>query len=123
MWFSPAATASRRSATFSGVRFMRFVPSPMRETSVSPSLSVGVALVPCGVGSISGRLAQVCGPILGAVVDAAPGGVRVGVAVDVDRVDARLDEQLELVIGAVVLHEHGNGVGVRGPPQRDAEAG
>jgi hypothetical protein len=38
MTFTPAATASLMKATCSAVRVSRFVPSPIRATSVSPSL-------------------------------------------------------------------------------------
>ena len=45
MRFTPAATASFTKATCSGVLVSRFVPSPIRATSVSPSLSFGLAFV------------------------------------------------------------------------------
>src|SRR5512132_156198 len=37
---TPRSTASRMNATFSGVFVRRFVPSPIRATSVSPILNV-----------------------------------------------------------------------------------
>src|SRR5437868_2535258 len=45
MWLTPAATASLMKATFSGVLVSRFVPSPIRVTSVLPNVSFGVAFI------------------------------------------------------------------------------
>src|SRR5215212_5688590 len=41
---TPAATASRTNATFSGVFSSRLVPSPIRARGVSPSFSVATAV-------------------------------------------------------------------------------
>src|SRR5919108_4836730 len=43
MWLTPAATAFFTNAPCSGVFVNRFVPSPIRLTSVSPSLSIPVS--------------------------------------------------------------------------------
>jgi hypothetical protein len=51
-----------------------------------------------------------------------PGRVRVRVLVDVDRIGLRFHEQLELVVGAVVTDEHGDGVRVVGPEERHPDA-
>src|SRR5262245_17437079 len=51
MWLTPAATASFTNATCPRVCVSRFVPSPTRVTSESPSLSVGMAF---GRGTVGG---------------------------------------------------------------------
>src|SRR5438445_1587612 len=53
----PAATASLTNASCSGVFVSRFVPSPIRATSVSPSFRV--AGMSCSLGDVPGELAGV----------------------------------------------------------------
>jgi hypothetical protein len=42
--------------------------------------------------------------------------------VDVDRVHFRFDDQLELIVGALVADEYGDSVRVGCPQKRDADA-
>src|SRR4029453_18402736 len=52
---TPAATASLMSSTCSGVFESRFVPSPIRATSLSPSLSLVIAPRGCIAAALAGK--------------------------------------------------------------------
>jgi hypothetical protein len=86
-----------------GVRSMRF---PFIRARVLAISSTGQALTPRSSG---GKL----------IVDASPGGVRVRVLEDVERVGARLHQELEPIMRAVVADDDGDRVRLLCPEERN----
>src|SRR6476620_4250971 len=56
MWATPASIAAPMNSTFSGVFVRRFVPSPIRPTSVAPRLIVRFAIARHTSPALDGQL-------------------------------------------------------------------